>query len=128
MSTHPQFGAVYLNSTATAAAAAATATLAGSAGYVTYITGFQVTGTGATTQTAINVQVLGIAGTAAGHSGTALYKFQVATGGTAACQPLVVTFPIPHPAAGPGSAITVDIPSFGSGNLHAAVTAQGFRE
>lgn len=128
MSTNPQFGAIYLNASASAAAAAATATLAGSAGYVTYITGFQVTGTGATTQATINVQVLGIAGTAAAAAGTALYKFQVATGGTAACQPLIVSFPVPIPAQAPGSAITVDYQSFGSGNLHSAVAVQGFRQ
>ena len=120
-------GVTYLSATASAAAAAATATIAGTATQLAYITGFQVTGTGATTQTCINVTVLGIQGTAAGHSGTMTYKFQVPTGGTAAATPLAVNFTPPYPAVAAGSAITVDIQSFGSGNLHSAVTAQGFR-
>lgn len=128
MPSYPTFGATYLSSAATAAAGAATATLSGAAGLQTFITGFTVTGTGATTQAAIAIQVLGIAGTAPGHSGTAEYRFQVATGGTAACTPLQITFNPPHPAAAQGSAITVVVPSFGSGNLQAAVTAFGFRQ
>lgn len=121
-------GRVYIATGATVAAAAATATIPASSTQLAYLSGFQVTGTGATTQTCVNVTVLGIQGTAAGHSGTMTYKFQVATGGTAACTPLVVAYYPPLPAVAAGSAITVDIPSFGSGNLHAAVTAQGYRK
>lgn len=104
------------------AATATTATLAGAAGKTTYITGFEVTGAGATAGSVVTVTVTGT------NSATApTYVVTVPTGATTGIQPLQVEFPSPIPASGVNTAVVVNVPSFGAGNTNAAVVAHGFQ-
>jgi hypothetical protein len=102
------------------AAAVATATLAASGGQTTYITGFEVTASGAT---AASVVLLTIANT---KGGTMTYVFTAPAGVTTAATPLIVEFPYPIPANSVSTTIVVSLPSLGSGNTNAAVVAHGF--
>lgn len=111
-----------ITASATGAASAANATLAGAAGKTTYITGFQVTGGGATGASVIAVTVTGTI------SGTLNYRIVVPAGATASITPLIVTFPAPIPASGTNTAIVVNVPSFGAGNTDAATSVQGFQQ
>ncbi len=85
-----------------------------------YITGFQVTASGATAGLPVTVTVAGLAG------GTASYTFTFPAGALVAATPLIVPFPVPLPASGPGVNIVVTLPAGGAGNTHAAVSVQGF--
>ncbi len=113
--------ATYLTATDSKAAAIATATLAGAAGKTTYITGFQVTGTGATGATVVTVTVTGTI------TGTMNYTIAVPAGAAVGITPLVVSFASPVPASGQNQAIAVNVPSFGLGNTNVTVSAQGFQ-
>lgn len=103
------------------AAASAVATLAGAANQTTYISGFQVTGAGATGASVISVTVAGLLG------GTATYTMAIPAGVSATVQPLVVSFYPPLPASAANTSIVVTAPSFGAGNTNATVNAQGYR-
>jgi len=108
------------HSSGNVAASSAVATLAAGAGARTYITGFAVTFAGATS--AANVTV-----TVAGPATSLSYTITAPAGATAAGAPLVVQFPYPIPASADNTAITVTVPSLGTGNTHCTVTATGFR-
>lgn len=103
------------------AATATTATLAAVAAKTTYITGFSVTGAGATGASVISVTVTGLIG------GTATYIMTIPAGVTTAVTALNVQFNTPVPASTTNTAIVVNVPSFGSGNTNAAVVATGFQ-
>lgn len=111
----------FVGASATGAAAAISATLAAAAGKTTHITGFEVTGAGATAASVVTVTVSGLLG------GTQSYKVAVPAGANAGVTPLVVSIPGGFPASAPNTAIVVDVPSFGAGNTHAAVAARGFQ-
>lgn len=100
--------------------AAATATLAAVSAKTNYITGFQITGSGATAALTVNATVTGLKG------GTQTYTFVFPVGDTVPATPLVVYFPTPMPATGANVAITVTLPASGAGGLHAAANVQGF--
>jgi hypothetical protein len=104
------------------AAAANNVTLPGVAGATTFITGFEITGDGATAGSIIAVTVTGILG------GTKTYFVTIPTGAGVAIAPLIVEFVRPIPASGLNTAIVVNVPSFGVGNTNAAVTAHGFQQ
>lgn len=101
--------------------ASAVATLAAAAGVTTYITGFQITGGGATAAALIAPTVAGIVG------GTATYTYGIVAGAASANPALQVTFTPPVPASAVNTAIVVTVPAFGAGNTNATVTAQGYR-
>jgi hypothetical protein len=103
------------------AAAVAAATLAGVAGKTTYITGFVLTGAGATAASVVLLAVTGTSG------GTMTFAVAVPAGVTAALAPLVVVFSKPIPASAVNTAIVVSCPSLGAGNTNAAVVATGFQ-
>jgi hypothetical protein len=105
---------------ATGAASILTATLAAVASVTTYITGFEVTGLGATTALGITVAVTGTLG------GTLSYILAVPAGVLVGATPLIVEFSRPIPASAVNTAIVVTVPSFGAGNTLAAVVAHGF--
>jgi hypothetical protein len=109
-----------LTASATGAATALTATLPGTAGLTTFITGFEVTGAGATAASNILVTVTGTI------SGTLNYYLTVPAGTTTSIAFPPVEFTRPIPASGTNTAIVVNVPSFGSGNTAAAVTVHGF--
>jgi len=103
------------------AAAAATATLAAVVGKTTYITGFSITGAGATAASVINPTVTGVLG------GTQTYTIAIPAGATLGVTPLVVAFDPALPANAVNTAIVVSAPSFGAGNTNATVSAWGYQ-
>ncbi len=109
------------SSSGNVANAIATATLAAAAGKTTYITGFEVTGSGATAGAPALVTVAGVAG------GTMTYVLPVVTGVTLANAPLIVAFPNPIPASALNTAIAVAVPALGVGNTNSAAVAHGFQ-
>lgn len=100
------------------AAATATATLTGVAGKTTYLHGFDITGTGATAGVGVACTVTGILG------GTITFDFAVIAGVTLN-NAASFRFPFHLPSSAVNTNLVVSCPSFGAGNLHAAVTAYG---
>lgn len=109
-----------VSSSATGAAAAIAATLPAVPGRTNYITGFEVTGSGATAGSVINVTVTGVVG------GPLNFVLSIVAGVLLSITPLVIPFSRPLPATGPNVAIAVNVPSFGAGNTNAAVSASGY--
>jgi hypothetical protein len=107
--------------TANLAAAAGTATLTAAAGAPTYITGFEITGAGATAASVVQVTVTGLLG------GTCTYIVAVPAGAAVGVTPLLVNFIRPVPASAVNTTIVVNIPSFGAGNTNATASVHGFR-
>src|SRR6266567_998076 len=103
------------------AAAANNVTLPAAAGATTFITGFEITGDGATAGSVIAVTVTGVLG------GTKTYFVTVPAGVGVAVTQLFIEYSRPIPASALNTAITVNVPSFGAGNTNAAVTAHGFQ-
>lgn len=102
------------------AAAIATATLTAVAGKTTYMTGFQVTGSGATGALVVTVTVTGTV------TGTLSYTYTAVAGVALANTPLVVPFPFPVAASAANTNIVVSCPSLGAGNTNNTVVASGF--
>lgn len=86
-----------------------------------YITGFELTGVGATVATVATVFV---AGTVASPS--LGYAVAVPAGNTNTIQPLIVTFDPPIPAASTSAPIHVTVSSFGAGNTAVFLNVRGF--
>jgi|EndMetStandDraft_5_1072996.scaffolds.fasta_scaffold188977_2 hypothetical protein len=99
--------------------AQAVATIPAVAGKRNYITGFEVSGSGATAGLPVTVTVTGL-------DNTLSYTYSAAAGVLVANQPLVVSFPQPLPASAVNTAIVVTCPALGSGNTNNTVTAHGF--
>ena len=99
----------------------AVATLAASSGKTTYITGFEITATGATSAGVVTVTVAGVI------TGTMSYTFAVPAGVSVGCTPLIVEFPYPIPASATNTTIVVTLPALGSGNTNATTVAHGFQ-
>jgi hypothetical protein len=115
-------GATAINgSSGNVAAGSAVATLAAAAGKTTYITGFEVTGAGATAASVVSVVVAGVV------TGSMTYTLSVPAGVATGVQPMMVQFAYPIPASAVNTAITVTVPSLGSGNTNATVNAHGFQ-
>jgi hypothetical protein len=119
--TNPAVAIPLHSSSGNQANATATATLAGVALKTTYITGFEVTGAGATAGLPVIVTVTGVLG------GTLSYIYTAATGATLANTPLQVEFPEPVPASAVNTAIVVSCPALGLGATNNAVVAHGFQ-
>ena len=102
------------------AAATATATLSSKPGCTVYLTGFEVTGAGATGASVISVTVTGTIG------GTMTYILAIPAGVTTSITPLIVEFSMPIAASNVNTNIVVSAPSFGAGNTNAAVVAHGY--
>jgi hypothetical protein len=100
--------------------AAATATLTGAAGVFTYLTGFEVTGTGATGVLIVLVTVTGLAG------GTATYIYTFVAGVTTQNQSLIVAFNPPLKSSAVATNIVVSCPASGAGGTNNAVVAHGY--
>ena len=103
------------------AAATATATITSASGKTAYITGFSVTGTGATVALPVSVTVTGVLG------GTLTYTYAAIAGALLSNQPLVVAFDPPLPASATNTNIVVSCPSLGVGATNNTVVAQGYR-
>lgn len=100
--------------------AVAAATLVAVAGKTAYLTGFEVTGAGATAGLPVSVTVTGLLG------GTLTFTYAAAAGVLVANQPLIIQFPIPLPASAVNTNIVVSCPALGAGNTNNTVSAHGF--
>ena len=105
------------------AATSTTAALAAPANNTTnYLTGFQVTGAGATAASVILVTVTGLS------VGTLTYVMAIPAGANVAVAPLIVNFSPALPASAANTAVTVNVPSFGAGNTNASAVAVGYQQ
>ena len=121
MSPSPAAGvALTTQSSGNVAAAVAAATLSGVAAKTTYITGFSVTGSGATVGAVVSVTVTGLLG------GTATYTYTAATGATVGNTPLIVSFVPAMPASAVNTSIIVSCPSLGAGNTNNTTVVTGY--
>jgi hypothetical protein len=111
-----------LTASSTGGAQANNCTLAGAAGKTTYLTGFEVTGAGATGASVITITVTGTI------SGTLNYSLAIPAGASAGVTPLIVEFAEPIAASGANTAIVLNVPSFGAGNTNASAVAHGFQQ
>jgi len=102
------------------AAATATATLPAVSAKTNYLTGFDITGLGATAGSTITATIVGLLG------GTRSYPVVVPAGVTVGITPLVMSFSPPLAASAVNIAIVVSVPTFGAGNTFAQVNAQGY--
>lgn len=100
--------------------ASAAATLTPTALTTAFITGFEVTGSGATAGLPVTVTVAGLLG------GTASYTYTFAVGVLVPNQPLVVQFAPALPASAVNTAIVVTCPASGAGGTNNAVVAHGY--
>jgi len=110
-----------ITASATGAAAASNATLAAVAGKTTYITGFVVSGGGATLASIIAVTVTGTI------TGTLTYYLGVPAGVLVGASDLTVQFTTPVPASAVNTAIVVNVPSFGAGSTAQSAVATGLQ-
>lgn len=110
-----------VDASAVGANALITSTLPAAPGLTTYLTGFEVTGAGATAASVVVVTVTGVLG------GTKRYDVVVPAGATTSITPLIIEFTRPIPASAPNTAIIVTLPAFGAGNTNVALTAHGFQ-
>ncbi len=101
------------------AAAVATGTLPAVSGQTNAVSGFQITGLGATGATVVVATLTGVLG------GTQSYEVTVPAGVTTAISPVIVNFNPPLPATGTNVAISISVPSFGAGNTNAEANIQG---
>jgi hypothetical protein len=116
----PVLATAAIASSGVVANANAVATLPAMAAMTAYITGFQITGAGATAAKSVVAQLAGVAG------GPIDYSFTFPAGVGAPAQPLTVNFTVAIPAAAMNTAISLTLPAAGVGNVAAAVTVQGF--
>jgi hypothetical protein len=121
ISPYPSGATAITASSGNVAAATAAATLAAVAGKTTYITGFAITGTGATGALAVSVTVTGVI------TGTMTYTYAAAAGAAVENTPLVVQFPYPIPASTTNTTIVVSCPTLGTGNTNNTANAYGFQ-
>lgn len=100
--------------------ASAAATLTPSATTTAYITGFEVSGSGATTALPATVTVAGLLG------GTRHYTYCFVAGVLAPNQPLLVSFCPALPASAINTNIVVTCPASGAGGTNNTVVAHGY--
>jgi len=101
--------------------ASAVATLAAAAGKTTCITGFDITGTGATVGLPVIVTVAGLLG------GSITFTYAAMAGALIFNAPLQVRFPAPIPASAVNTAITVTCAALGLGATNNVVNAYGLQ-
>jgi hypothetical protein len=102
--------------------AQAQATLPAIAGKTTYVTGFSITGAGATAAAVVNVTLAGL------PTGSLNFTYCAVAGVTAANTPLVVVFPEPLPASGVAAIIQLTCPALGAGNTNNCANIYGFAQ
>lgn len=117
----PPNGNIVSNS-ATAAAANCVVTLPAVAGRTNFVEGFTVTGTGATAAAIVNTTLSGLA------VSNCVYITAFPAGVNTAITTLDIRFPTPLPASAANAAITLNVPSAGSGNSAVAATIYGFNQ
>lgn len=101
--------------------AAATATLPAAAGKTTYMTGFTISGAGATAALVVNPTIVGLLG------GTATYTYTFVAGVTTPNTTLAIRFFKPLPGSAINTAIVVSCPAGGAGNTNNTVSVEGYQ-
>ncbi len=119
--------AVLLAVSTSGAAAALAPALPAVTGKTTWVTGFDVTGGGATGASVIDINITGLA-TAIGTLHWGMNVLAGATGPVNTQGGLSIRFPTPLSASAVASAITLNVPSFGTGNTEAAAVIYGFSQ
>lgn len=104
-------------------AAVAAASLPADANQFNYLTGFEITGCGATGASVVDVTLSGLAG---GIS--MIFKLVVPAGATTAHAGLSKRFDPPLKGNAKNTAITISCPSLGAGNLHNVAHIFGFKK
>jgi hypothetical protein len=102
------------------AAATATAAIAAVVDQTGYLAGFSISGGGATGTSRIRATIAGLA------IGTMGIDIVVPAGAALAITPIFVTFPNPIPSSAANTAITLSVPSFGTGNLDVSIAIWGY--
>jgi len=102
------------------AAASAAASLPAVAGKTNYLTGFDITSSGSTGAAVVLAALTGLLG------GTISYVYTTVAGATLANPQLSVRFQTPLPASAVNTAITLTLPSLGTGNTNAITTVYGY--
>lgn len=110
-----------INASGNKANASAVATLTPAATATAYLSGFEVTGAGATAGLPVSVTVTGILG------GTLTYTYDFAVGALVGNLPLIVDFDPPLPASAINTPIVVTCPASGAGGTNNCVVAHGFQ-
>lgn len=118
---YPSGATPLVSASGSVANATAAATLAGTSGKTTHITGFTVSGSGATLGLPVIVTVTNTIG------GTLSYVYSAVAGILLANQMMNITFPYPIPASATNTAIVVSCPALGLGNANNAVVAYGYQ-
>jgi hypothetical protein len=113
-------GTSIYDSTGSLAAMPGTATLPAVPGATNQLSGFSITGGGATAASIVQGTITGL--------GIKPLTFDIAVpaGATAGISPVVVNFTNPIPASGPNVPIVLNLPSFGAGNTNAVGNIWGF--
>lgn len=100
--------------------ASAAATLTGAATTTVYLSGFEITGSGATVALPVSVTVAGLLG------GTRTYTYTFVAGALLGNTPLIVQFDPPLPASAVNTAIVVTCPASGAGGTNNTAVAHGY--
>ena len=117
---YPNASTALIAGSGNVANASAAATLTGGASTTVYISGFSVTGSGATAGLPVQVTVAGLLG------GSRIYTYSFAIGALVGNNPLVVAFDPPLPASAINTAISVTCPASGAGGTNNTVVSHGF--
>lgn len=120
VSEYPSGAVPVMSSSGVVANNPAFASLPAVAGKTTFITGFIVTGLGATAANTVDVQI-------AGPTQTLHFAFSFPAGATVPCTPLQVTFGKSIPAAAVNSSVVVSVPASGAGGTNCTATAWGYQ-
>lgn len=100
--------------------AIATATLAANSTRSTYLSGFEITGAGATAGLPVTVTITGLVG------GTRNYTYVFATGATVANTPIIVEFVPGLISSAINTAVVITCPASGIGGTNNTVVAHGY--
>lgn len=119
---HPSGATMESCSSGNVAAGTTACTLATAVGKTTFIAGFNMSASGATSGLAVNCTLTGTI------TGTMTFIFTYPTGATVGAVPLTQTFSPPLPASATNTTIVASCPSGGSGAAHAAMNAWGYQE
>lgn len=107
-------------STGNVAAATATCTMPATTGKTTYVTGFDITGSGATVGVVVVCTLTNV------NSGTHSYVYAAAAGVLAANTPMTKNFQTPLKATASNTAPVLSCPSLGTGNTNMSVNVDGY--
>lgn len=89
-------------------------------GKTNFVSGIEITSTGATAGGVVQATISGVIG------GPIPYVFAVPAGATLGAQPLVIEFNPPLPATGPNVAVALNVPAVGAGATNTTACIHGY--